>query len=186
MSQVKSLYTKIRVGCTDYPVSNCQARPNRNFNFFFFFYRNLKWNNVLKRRNEAWGTVPLGLTKITFIGVIPNIFKRTTSRELLSSLSKQEELCFPAKEMYSLELSPLVDSSIILSSLVNDALDKNGIGRSSYSLMFCTSLEIASCTQGSVSKNKFYQRFLKNKCTKAKENDWLKKFLQAFLLVLTW
>lgn len=108
------------------------------------------------------GTLPLGLTKITFIGVIPKIVNNFENSPV-SSLSKQEELCFPAKEMYSLELSLLVDSSTILSSLVNDALDKNGIVRSSYSLMFCTSLEISSCTQGSVTKNKFYQRFLKNK-----------------------
>lgn len=114
---------------------------------------------MLKSRNEAWGTVPLGLTEITIIG---KNFENSENSPV-SSLSKQEELCSPAKEMYSLELSPLVDSSIILSSLVNDALDKNGIGRSSYSRMFCTSLEISSCTQGSVSKNKFYQRFLKNK-----------------------
>ena len=105
------------------------------------------------------GALPLGLTTL---GIIPeNVINSENSP--VSSLSKQEELCFPAKEMYLLELCPLVDSSITLSFLVNNALNENGIGRSSYSLMFCTSLEISSCTQGSVSKDKFYQRFIKNK-----------------------
>ena len=116
---------------------------------------------MLKSRNEAWGTGPLRLTKIT-VGVILKSVNNSENSPV-SSLSKQEELCFPAKQMYLLELCPLVDSSIILSFLVNDALNENGIGRSSYSLMFCTSMEISSCTQGSVSRDKFYQRFLKNK-----------------------
>ena len=51
-------------------------------------------------------------------------------------------------------ICPLVDSPvIILSFLANDAFEKYVLERSSHSPMDCTSLDISSCIQGSISEN---------------------------------
>lgn len=71
-------------------------------------------------------------------------------------LSKQEEPCFTSKQMLSAMVCPFMDSpSVILPLLVNAAFEENVNGRPSDSLITCTLWEISSCTQGSVSKNKF-------------------------------
>ena len=68
-------------------------------------------------------------------------------------LSKQEEPCFTTKQMSSLVVCPLVDSPfIILSFSVNDAFVEHAVERSLFSLVICSSLEISSCSQGSVSE----------------------------------
>ena len=74
-------------------------------------------------------------------------------------LSKQEEPCFTTKQMSSLLVCPLVDSPfIILSFLVTDAFEEHVFERSLFSLVICTSLEISSCIQGSVSENELIDK----------------------------
>ena len=59
-----------------------------------------------------------------------------------------------AEEISSLVFCPLVDSPLtILSFLVNYTFEDTSLKGSLYSPMDCTSLEISSCIQGSVSEN---------------------------------
>ena len=111
-----------------------------------------------------WFSLPL-LMLFSFFRSSQGISSKSATqlRELDSSeyspvslpLSKQEEPCFTTKQMSSLVVCPLVDSSfIILSFSVNDAFEEHAIERSLFLLVICTSLEISSCIQCSVSENK--------------------------------